>query len=308
VERYMRRLASFSDLCGLLSSATLLHFARRVAALLLAVSLAALSGCALMRLGYGQLDTYAAYTADEYFDLDSRQKQDFLDRFDRLHEWHRRKQLPEYAAFLTEARRRFDRGVTHDDVEWLMTGVEERYRAIVRRGADDAAAVLTTVTPQQIGALELRWDKDNRKFVREHHLDGTRQERRAARAERAVSQIENWTGSLNEEQVQKVVALSNQAPPVERLRHEERLRRQREFLKLMELRANREVFAGRLRQWLLDWESGRSPDARRQFREARENRIELYLAIAHMLTPAQRAHLAARVTDYIGDFTRLAER
>jgi hypothetical protein len=293
---------------GVPSSARARFRSRLAPALLIVAWLAALSGCALMRLGYGQLDTYAAYTADEYFDLDSRQKQEFLDRFDRLHAWHRREQLPEYAAFLTEARNRFDRGATREDVAWLMDGVEERYRAIVRRGADDAAALLSTVTPQQIGALQARWEKDNRKFVREHHLDGTQEERRAARAKRAVARIENWTGSLADDQVNRVVALSDRSPPTERLRYDERVRRQQEFLRLLELRGKGEVFATRLRQWLLDWESGRTPQAAQQFRETRERRIDLYLAAARMLTPEQRAHLASRVQDYIGDFTRLAGR
>ena len=301
-------MAPFPGLNGRPSSAALPGVARLAAALVVAACLAALGSCALMRFGYGQLDTYAAYTADQYFDLDSQQRQEFRDRFDRLHEWHRRRQLPEYAAFLAEARARLDRGVAREDVAWLIAGVEERYRAIVRRSADDAATLLSTVTSQQMRALQQRWDKDNRRFAREHYLDGSREERRAERAKRALAQIENWTGSLDDDQVQRVVALTNQASGIERLRHEERMRRQREFLQLMELRGKRDIFATRLRQWLLDWEAGRTPDEARQFREAREKRIDFYLAVARMLTPAQRAHLAGRVQDYIGDFTRLAER
>ena len=265
-------------------------------------------GCTMMRLGYGHLDTFAMSMADEYFELDPAQKQDFHARFDRLHEWHRREQLPGYAALLKEANARMQKGVTREDVAWLLDGLDERYRMIARRGADDAAALLATVTPAQIEVLQRRWERDNAKFVREHRLNRSAEEQRSERAKRTIKQIEEWTGDLSEDQEQKIIVISNKPPSIERARQEERLRRQREFLKLMEARSSREVFAKQLRHWLLNWEEGRTPEQAKLFKEAREKRIEIYVAAANMLTPAQRTHLASRVQGYIGDFTRLAER
>jgi hypothetical protein len=276
--------------------------------LALAVVLAASGGCTLMRLGYSHLDTFAASMADDYFELDQFQKHDFNARFDRLHEWHRREQLPDYASFFREANARVQKGATREDVVWLLDGLDERYRVIVRRGADDAAAMLMTVTPGQIEVLQKRWERDNAKFIREHRLSHNLEEQRGERAKRTVSQIEEWTGDLTREQEQRIVAISNRPPSIERARQEDRLRRQREFLKLMELRSSREVFAGRLRHWLLNWEDGRTPEQAKLFKEAREKRIEIYLTAARMLTTGQRAHLANRVEGYIGDFARLSER
>ncbi len=262
----------------------------------------------MLRLGYGHFDTIAASTADDYFDLDPVQKHEFNTRFERLHQWHRREQLPEYAAFLKDANARVQKGVTRADVVWFLNGLDERYRTIVKRGADDAVALLVTVTPAQIDALQRRWEKDNQKFIREHRLDGTPDDQRRERAKRTLTQIRDWTGSLSDEQEQRIIAMSNQPPSIARARHEERVRRQREFLKLMELRGNREVFATRLREWLLNWEDGRTPEQAKLFREAREKRIGIYLAVANMLTPDQRTHLGNRVQGFIGDFTKLAER
>ncbi len=274
----------------------------------LAITVAFFSGCTMMRLGYGHLDTFAASMADEYFELDPNQKQEFTTRFDRLHQWHRRVQLPEYAAFLKEANARLQKGVTREDVVWMLDGLDARYRAIAKRGMDDAVALLLTVTPAQLESLQRGWEKANRKFLREHRLERSPEEQRTARAKRTVSQIEDWTGPLSDEQEQQITVLSNKPPSIERARHEERIRRQREFLKLMELRGNREVFATRLSHWLLHWEEGRTPEQAKLFNAAREKRIEIYLAAARMLTPTQRTHLTNRVQGYIGDFTRLAER
>lgn len=284
------------------------NLARSLTLLTLVAVLSLAAGCAMLRLGYSHLDTFAASTADEYFDLDPVQRHEFVSRFDRLHEWHRREQLPEYAAFLKETNGRLQKGLTREDVVWFMKGLDERYRTIVRRGADDAVTLLVTITPEQVNALQRKWEKDNRKFIREHRLDGSPDDQRAARAKRTLSQIRDWTGALTDEQEQRIIAMSNKPPSIERVRNEERLRRQREFLKIMELRGNREDFAKRLRHWLLNWEEGRTPEQARLFKEAEDKRVDLYLATVQMLAPNQRTHLAYRVQGFIGDFTRLAER
>ena len=100
----MDRLTSLSDWVGRLSLPSWLrvypqgsaHWAHGIAAgVTLAISVAFFSGCTMMRLGYGHLDTFAASMADEYFELDPNQKQEFTTRFERLHQWHRRVQLPD---------------------------------------------------------------------------------------------------------------------------------------------------------------------------------------------------------------------
>jgi hypothetical protein len=276
---------------------------------ILAVCVALLAGCNLLYLGYSQLDTYATWMADEYFDLDLRQKQEFRTRFDRLHAWHRYEQLPDYAAFLTDTKTRLDRGLTPPDVLWVVGGVQERYRTIMRQSADDAAAVLATITPEQLQTLQRQFDKDNKRFVREFRLDGSIDERRQAAARRTVSRVRDWAGSLTPEQEKSIAAMARELPLIHALRYEDRMRRQREFVQLMRSRGNDPAkFSARLRHFLLNWEEGRDPRYEHMFKESTEKHAELYVAVARMLTPAQRAAVARRLQGYIDDFTRLARR
>jgi uncharacterized protein DUF6279 len=272
--------------------------------------LAALLGaCSLLRAGYPQLDTYATWTADEYFDLDQRQKQEFRTRFDKLHAWHRYEQLPDYAAFLTETKARLERGFTRSDFLWVVGGVQERYRVIIRRSADDAAAVLVTITPEQLNALQRQFDKDNRRFIREYRLDADIEERRQATARRTLKRIREWAGSLTPEQEKSIAAMARELPLIHGLRHEDRVRRQREFTQLMRNRGDDPVkFAARLRHFLLNWEEGRDPRYDRMFKESIAKHAELYAAAARMLTPPQRAAVARRLQGYVDDFTHLARR
>lgn len=279
-----------------------------VPAILLALALAVLPGCSLLRVGYGQLDIYAAWTADQYFDLDSGQRQEFDQRFDKLHEWHRYEQLPEYATFLAETKTRLQKSLAREDVIWVTEGAKARYRTIVRRMAEDAAAMLMTVTPAQLEALQRRWDRDNSRFIREYRLEDSLEEQRQARVERLLSRIQDWTGSLSAEQEARIAAMANGHPLIHRLRHEDRLRRQREFLELLAQRKDSRRFTGALRQWLQNWEKGRDPEYHRLFSEWERKQADLYVAVDRMLTPQQRAAVLGRLQNFMDDFTRLSER
>jgi hypothetical protein len=276
--------------------------------LILAVCAAVLGACSLVRLGYTQLDTLAVWTADDYFELEPEQRQQFARRFDRLHQWHRYEQLPDYAAFLSELQGRLQRGPTREDFLWLSEGVMARYRTLVRRGAEDAAAVLMSVTPTQLETLKQRWEQDNRRFVREYRLDRGVEEQQRAHARRVASRVRDWVGHLDDAQERQILAWARTGPPIHGLRHQDRLRRQREFLALMEERSDPGKFAARLEHWLANWEAGRDPEYARQFREWLERQADLYAAVYGMLLPQQRGAVADRLDGYISDFSRLARR
>lgn len=285
------------------------EFLKTAAARVLALGLlaTALGACSFLRIGYANLDTFATALADDYFDLDLRQKQEFRTRFDHLHAWHRYEQLPDYARFLSDTKTRIDRGLTRGDFQWVVGGVQDRYRTIARHSADDAAAVLATLTPEQIQAVQRQFDKDNRKFVREYRLDASVDEQRRAAARRTLSRVRDWAGSLTSEQEKSITAMARDLPLIHGLRHEDRMRRQREFVQLLRSRQDPK-FAQRLRHFLVNWEEGRDPRYERMFKESTEKHAELYVAVSQMLTPAQRAAVTHKLQGYIDDFTRLAQR
>jgi hypothetical protein len=281
----------------------------RLASLLaIALCLAVTAGCSLLRVGYGQLDMFAEWTADEYFELGPQQKDEFRARFSRLHTWHRYEQLPDYAGFLDAAATRVRRGLSQEDAMWLANGVEERYRVLVRRSADDAAALLMTVTPAQLEALQRKWNKENARFAREHRVRGSAEEQHRARVERELKRIEEWAGSLSAEQERKVAALVKEVPIAPRLRYEDRVRRQREFIELMGERRDRREFASRLRHFLLNWEEGRDPEFQKVFADWKPKQAGFYREVIAMLTPEQRETVLRRMQRYSADFTQLAQR
>jgi hypothetical protein len=275
---------------------------------LLALVLATLPGCSFVRLGYPQLDTFAAWTVDDYFDLDPGQKQEFRKRFERLLEWHRYEQLPDYALFLAETKARLLKGITREDALWVTDGARSRYRALVIYAADDAATMLMSVTPAQLDTLQKKWDKLNRRFVREYRLDASVEEQRRATGRRSLSRIRDWVGHLDDAQERKILAWAGDLPLIHGPRYQDRLRRQREFMQLMAQRDDAGRFTARLRHWLSHWEEGRDPGYERLFIEWTQQQADLYAAVDGILLPHQREAVAERVQGYIDDFTHLAQR
>ncbi len=277
-------------------------------ALLLCALSMLLGSCSMIRVGYGQIDTVAGWMVQDYFELEPAQRDVFNNRFQRLHQWHRREQLPEYARFFGEVRDRAQKGMRSEDVQWLVDGIKARFAIIAARAAPDATELLADLTPAQIEALRKRLDANNRKFIREHRLDQPPAARKQAQQRRLLSQIKDWVGPLSAEQETRVIALIQPLPLTESLRHEDRLRRQKEFFTLLEQRGNRAVFAPRLRDWLINWENGRSPELARGMDEGWRKRADFYAAVDKLLTPEQRSHFTGRLQDYIEDFRELATR
>lgn len=266
------------------------------------------SGCSMIRVGYGHFDSVAAWMVHDYFDLNADQRDLFAQRFERLHSWHRQTQLPEYAQFLSDIQTRARRGLRDSDLLWLVDGSKQRYARIAARGAADAADLLTTLTPEQVETLRQQVDKANRKFMREHRVNDSEAERRKVVQQRTLSQLRDWVGPLSDAQETRVIAMLQTMPLVDKLRHEDRLRRQRAFFTLLELRSgDRAVFAQRLRDWLEHWEAGRGVEQARLFDESWKKRAGLYAAVDHTLTPAQRNHLVSKLQDYIDDFRELSK-
>lgn len=261
----------------------------------------------MVRLGYGQLDTVAGWMAHEYFDLEPLQRDDFSRRFERLHGWHRREQLPEYAAFLAETKLRAQRGLTADDMLWLVDGMKSRYALIAARAAPDAAELLAGLSPAQIDHLRREFDRMNQKFLKENRTLEPVAARRQRQQRSSLAQLRDWVGPLSDNQETRVIALLQQVPLTDALRHEDRQRRQREFLALLDARnADRATFTQRVRDWLVNWERNRPPGLARSFDESWKRRAEFYAAVDKMLTAEQRIHLTHRLQDYIDDLRYLA--
>src|SRR5690606_35316080 len=158
------------------------------------------------------------------------QREAFSQAFDRLHAWHRQEQLPEYARFLDDIRQRAKRGLQAEDMLWIVDGFKQRYARIAARGGADAAGMLSTLSDQQIDAFRQQLDKANLTFLREHSSNDAETARSKAVERRTLAQLRDCVGPLSGGQEKQISKLLREVPLTDRMRHEDRLRRQQEFL------------------------------------------------------------------------------
>jgi hypothetical protein len=264
-----------------------------------------LAGCSGARLAYNNADTAARWMADDYFALVGAQKEDFSARLARFHAWHRSEELPHYSALMAGAGGRLARGLTQQDLDWAWDNVDARYRRMAEHAAPDLAAVLVTLTPAQSEHLDRKFADSNVEYARKY-LRGSEAEQRQRRDKRNLELMREWFGDLSDGQEAQLKIASARLPLLYSLRLQNRQRRQREFVALLNAYRSPAELEPKLRRWLADWQGGASPELQRLSDLHRKRYMQMLLELDCSLAPAQRAHALARLSEYGEMFAALA--
>jgi len=277
-------------------------FAAAVALLLAACS----SG---VRIGYSYADTLLLYTIDGYVGLTPEQEQLVRERSSALVAWHRSTQLRDYAQFIQEARRKLDGPVSAGDVLAFNRAVNVRLATLGERAAPDLAQLALTLSPEQLARLERKLASDNSKARRELVQlagKGTLEERVHKVAQRA----DYWFGSLTPEQLDIVRTTLAGRPDSGAWWIEERERRQREFVAVLQRiqseRPGEDAAARWLRDYFAQLQAPSDPERRRATEQVRAATAELIARLINAATPEQRATLSRRLGSFADDFAALA--
>ncbi|MCZ7566824.1 MAG: DUF6279 family lipoprotein [Burkholderiales bacterium] len=270
------------------------------------VAVVALAGCgSVVRIAYNNGDFALRMVADDYLDLRAEQARLLDASLARLHAWHRREELPRYAAALEDAAERVARGVTAEDIVWATDTVRARYRALVARAIDESLPLAAALTPDNLSALERKLASGNRKYAAEY-LSADAAAAQRARADAIAGRVEEWLGQVSAEQRRLIAAYVQAQPQHLALRFEDRKARQREFVRTLGERALPARQRDRLRALFLDYESGRTAAYARSSAEWQRRLADLVLDIAASATREQRDHAADRLRRYAVDFRLLA--
>jgi hypothetical protein len=275
---------------------------RRILAL---VALALLAGCGpSVKVAYNNADTLLMWQVKRYVELQPSQEQAVEAGVARLHAWHREQELPQIVALLHQARLAAVDGLNSNELYRLLGAARARYDTLAHHASADGAAVLASLTPGQREHLRRRLAEDNRRFSVEYvDLDSSRV--RQQRAKRVVATVERFYGDLRPDQRALVQAASVAMPLTyaDRLAHRERL--QRELLRLLETHANASSLQPALRDWLINWEAGRTPAHVERAQQMVDQSIHMLVDLDRTLTPTQRSTLIARIDGYASDFSTL---
>ena len=266
-----------------------------------------LTGCSLVSLAYNNAATALYWYFDDYFEFNSTQRVLYDQGFQRIQVWHRKMELPKYAALCAEAALRVESGLKQADLDWLENALRTRFNVLASHSAGDLATLFATLEPAQLDNLDRNFAKSNAKFVKEH-LSGTREARETKRIKESLARIEEWVGELQPDQEASVVTMLRSMPQMSQQRYAHRLARQQAIRGILASRLGRDKLEVALNQWMIHWEGCRSAEHERLWGQWLERNRQLILRLDAMLTPQQWKHLTNRLREYSEDFTRLREQ
>jgi hypothetical protein len=263
-----------------------------------------LGGCGAIQMAYNNVDVLIRYKARDYVELSAEQREAFRTRLARLHQWHRREELPRYADLLAETGRRVGRGLTVADVNWAMQAYRERYGVLVHAALAEAVPIARTLSPPQIDDAAKRLAAANVVFAKERHVDDPPRRVRHATTQ-MVRQFSHWLGDLTDEQEALITAFVRSQDALWQWRMPDRERRQRQGIDLLRSARDPALLQEGLAEFLLRSDRGRVPEYSSALERFDAEFQQLLLAIDKSATSDQRARALRRINDYAEDLRTL---
>ena len=203
-----------------------------IIATLCGLLLTLVSGCSALRIGYSTAPDFAYWWFDRYADFSGDQASRVREALAQWFTWHRRTQLPDYAALLARMRAEATVDTTAERVcEWQADLMRRADTAYDRAGPAIAEIVLT-LTPEQIAQIQKRQAKVNDEF-REDYLQPDRAKRAAATLKRTVERAEMIYGKLDAGQRERIAAALTRSPFDPEAWDAERRARQQDVVQLI---------------------------------------------------------------------------
>jgi hypothetical protein len=211
------------------SSVYLERLLRIICGLTLALAALLLTGCGVVKIGYNNAASLTYWWLDSYLDFEDSQDPTVRAGLDALLAWHRKSELPAYAATLRKVQQLSSSNVSPEQV----CAINYEVRAHVQRSAEQTerliGELIAGMKPEQYAHMARKFEKNNVKW-RQEWLEGSAEERAKKRLTKAVERGEMIYGRLEPAQMaalrQSIATSSFDA----RLSYKEVLRRQQDSL------------------------------------------------------------------------------
>ena len=281
-----------------------MQYFRRWIITVLCAALSLTAGCSALRIGYGTAPDLVYWWFDRYVDFNGTQTPRVREAVAQWFAWHRRTQLPDYAALLTRAQAEVMADTTAARVCAWQTELIQRADTAFDRAAPALAEIVLTITPEQIANIERRYVKTNEEF-RDDYLQPDLAKRASANLKRTVERAEMLYGTLDAGQRTRMGVALARSPFDAELWLTERRSRQQDALqtlnRLIKEKLPRDQAQAALRAYVDRIE--RSPhEAYRRYSERLAEFNCAFGATLHNGTSAgQRRTAAQNLAGWIGD-------
>jgi hypothetical protein len=267
-----------------------------------------LCGCSALRLSYNAAPDLAYWWLDGYADFDETQTPRVRDGIAAWFAWHRRDQLPAYAALLQRAQAEVMADTTPEQTcRWWSLG-RERIRAGFEQAVPALADLAVTFKPAQFAHIEARFAKGNREFADEN-LQPDPEDRRKAALKRAIERAEMLYGRIDDAQRERIARNVAASPFDPQFALAERRARQADILATLRRLpgAPRDEAMAALRALAERIENPPREETRRRSAALTSFSCAVAADFHATASPAQRQTAAARLKGWEGDLRALAD-
>jgi hypothetical protein len=263
-----------------------------------------LAACSMTRVAYSNASPLLTWAIDDYFDLNDGQKDWVRERTDKLVQWHRVSELPDYERLLQSAMVLSEQPFTAADASRTWFSGRALYDRLMEKLLPDMADLLLKLDAEQLAAVEKNLAAANARLAREV-LKGTTEERRQRRTKKYLDYFEDYLGNLSPQQAAMVTLRVQSIPEMGEGWIADRKARQQEVVRLIRAKGSREQTMAGLRRILFDMDSVRPPEYVAMLRKREAQVFEMTAAISETLGAEQRAKLQKKIRGYIADVAYL---
>ncbi len=270
---------------------------RPLSVLCIAGLLLVLSGCGV-KWWYGKLDYLLRYRVDQYFDITAQQKDFITKQFEEHLIWHRYEGIPTHIEYLAATQKKLADGLTRAEIGWFFNQYREQNRLIIDRLSNDSVHFLTQLKVEQIDHFSERLAEENEEL--EERLLMPREERLEKRAEKTIELVEDWLGSLANDQETEITKLSLNLPDNFAQWYQKKIQRQQQFISILRKNSSKKEIRQGLNLLMLPSDSKNRDTSTSPI-------IEMIIAIDRLATPAQRQHVIDELQQWIDDLTEISQ-
>jgi len=274
------------------------------------LALLLLPACSAIKLGYQQLPTLSFWWLDSTVSFNSAQTAAAKEAIDKLYQWHRREELPEYGELLLRMSQMSASPLQAEQVCSVAAEVQTRLDALMRQAVVQAAPVALALGPRQLSHIARNWESKNEEWEKEW-LQGDAQARLERRVDKAVNRFNSFYGDLNPAQISLVRAQLAQSPWTAEWGRRDRQRRQQDLLSTLQRIAQSGMPSAQAEALLWGvwqrWLQPTDPAQRAVLLSLSQRACENLAQLHNTTTPEQRVRVARRLRAYerdIQDLTR----
>lgn len=276
--------------------------------LLAVAALLLLQACSAIKLGYQQLPTLSYWWLDSTVSFSGNQTPAAKEAIDKLYQWHRREELPGYAALLQRTADLSAGPVQPEQLCRVVDEVQARLDTLMRQAVAQATPVAMALGPRQLSHMARHWEQQNEEWEKEW-LQGDADARMARRLDKALGRYNSFYGELSTAQTALIKTQLVQSPWTAEWGRRDRQRRQQDLLSTLQritqsnmtqAQAEAQLW-GVWQRWLQPPDAGQRAVVQSLSQRACENLAQLH----NTTTPEQRVRVARRLRAYERDFLDL---